>query len=261
MRKQPECHVTFRSYIFVINNPESTDLTPVLQSHQMVRYCIWQLERGEKDTTRIQGYLELTKSVRRAAVLKIFPTAWIEKRTGTRDQARESCRKPGHRIDGPWEYGEWINVNVPGQKTDMELLEQWLCEGKTEAEICDLNFHIWRSNIEIIRRYKALHTPNSKDSSEQSSVPTRDMSVDISPIAPDSVLQIDSSSIEQDISWDNCSDREIAIMSLKLVRKLAKDISPLVKDVPLLAKEVSQPQLSWFRDRERRPNPRRLEKA
>lgn len=189
-----------RSFLFVINDPDTMDLTPILQTRPTIRYCIWQLEKGSKGTSQIQAYVELTKSERKYAISRLFPTAKIEKRFGTRDEAREYCRKPDVRINGPWEYGIWITGR--GLRTDLDLLEQWLRQRKTESEIRDLSFRIWRANIPVIRRYKAV--PPSSDNPEYPAL-TEDPSIELSSSNTRTLT-------EQGICWDHYSNRQIVIM-------------------------------------------------
>lgn len=225
-------HSPCRSFTFVINNPQATDLTPILQPHPAIRYCIWQLEKGEgADTSLIRGYIELTRSERKSAIYRLFPTAWVEKRSVTREEARGYFRKPDARIDGPWEYGFWSPG--PGQRTDLDILAQWFREGKTEEEIRDLNFRIWRSNIQVIRNYQALHNPKNREVSAESSITEMDSPTEKLPIARISPSHTDSPLAEQDMSQNADSNREIAVLNLKLIKNL-KSTKKLLKDVSQL---------------------------
>jgi hypothetical protein len=196
--------------MFTINNPENIDLVPILESHQIVRYCVWQLERGEtRQTLHIQGYVELTRPQRRSAISRLFPTAWIEPRRGSKDQAREYCRKEDSRIEGPWEYGEWINSQ--GSRTDLETLHQWLQQGKSEEDICTLNFKIWKSNINVIRNYKSLNTPHRTDYPELH-ILTGSPGCGKSRTAENTALDSTYYSKEPGKWWDNYCNQQIVIM-------------------------------------------------
>mgnify|MGYP000033852893 CR=1 FL=1 len=74
-----------------------------------VRYFIEQLETSpETEKQHLQGYIELNKPQRLSWLKKHFCNeAHWEVRHGTRDQARDYCRKDETRKDGPWEYGDW----------------------------------------------------------------------------------------------------------------------------------------------------------
>lgn len=65
-----------------------------------------------------QCYIELHKPQRAAYIKKIFndKTIHIEKRLGTRDQAREYCKKDGDFV----EFGEWISGQ--GHRSDLKKI-------------------------------------------------------------------------------------------------------------------------------------------
>lgn len=100
------------------------------------RYLIYQTEKCP-DTGRIhqQGYAEFTKqiSLKRAGELLGISGAHFEGRKGSRDSAREYCRKTESRLDGPFELGEWISG--PGHRTDVHTLGSRVIDGATESEI------------------------------------------------------------------------------------------------------------------------------
>lgn len=99
----------------------------------MDRYGVWQLERGKNGTAHLQGYVEFRKAMSLTAIKKIVgERAHVEERRGTRDEAREYCRKAG-RVEGPWEHGVWISG--AGHRSDIETVLEALKEGKTEEEI------------------------------------------------------------------------------------------------------------------------------
>ncbi len=73
-----------------------------------IGYCIYQIERCPTTSRRhIQGYVELTKSVRLNAVKRLFNNTHmhLEARKGSRDAARDYCKKEDTREDGPYEIG------------------------------------------------------------------------------------------------------------------------------------------------------------
>ena len=58
-----------------------------------LKYAIAQIERSpQTGTLHIQAYTEWSKSKRRSEVYKIFPAS-LEPRKGSRDDARDYCRK------------------------------------------------------------------------------------------------------------------------------------------------------------------------
>jgi len=89
-----------------------------------VRYCIYQRELcPTTQKPHFQGYLELTSPQRLAALKKHWcETAHYESRKGTRDQARDYCRKADTR-DPEFqtvEFGEWEYPKGQGSRTDLQ---------------------------------------------------------------------------------------------------------------------------------------------
>jgi len=106
-----------------------------------VRYVCYQLEECPDSGRRhLQGYLELTKSMRLGAVKRdIFGdnTVHLEPRRGSRDQARDYCMKEESRVDGeiPFEHGEW--ERTPGKRSDLDEIWHMIKEGKSKDEIIE----------------------------------------------------------------------------------------------------------------------------
>lgn len=112
-----------RNWCFTINEsrevdelfPEAFD-TYVNEDSQFkkdVKACVWQWEIAPETNRRhIQGYVELNKPMRISGLKALFrcPTMHCEARRGTRQQAREYCRKAESRAGpeaGPFECGDF----------------------------------------------------------------------------------------------------------------------------------------------------------
>ena len=98
--------MTARFWCFTVNNPDGsldTDLEAWLGNG--LKYAVYQHEVGEEGTEHFQGYLELDRGQRMSYVKKWLPTAHLETRRGTQQQAIDYCKKADSRLDGPWEYG------------------------------------------------------------------------------------------------------------------------------------------------------------
>ncbi len=109
-----------RHWCFTINNPTETAIEVVanLKKHKHFRYCILQKEHGEAGTPHYQGYIEFRDKVRFNGVRALFTRPpHIEKRRGTRDEARAYCTKLDGRLEEPVESGEWIGGN--GHRSDI----------------------------------------------------------------------------------------------------------------------------------------------
>lgn len=83
-----------------------------------VRYAIYQREKSPTTgALHYQGYMEFTKPVKFGGLKKWSPTAHFEERKGTRDQARDYCRKEESRVEAPVEFGEFGAGQ--GRRTDL----------------------------------------------------------------------------------------------------------------------------------------------
>lgn len=108
--------MTSRHWCFTLNNPKNDQ--PDFGRLRHCRYAIWQKESApDTGTVHLQGYVEFAQPVRLSSMRETLPGAHLERRRGSRDQAREYCRKPD-RLDGPWEWGVWDLS--PGKRTDLE---------------------------------------------------------------------------------------------------------------------------------------------
>lgn len=101
-----------------------------------IRYLIAQHESGgETGRDHLQCYVELKQPARVRGVQRLLevPTAHCEARQGTRDQARDYCRKPETRVAGPWEFGEW--ARQPGKRNDLDALWSALEANASNVEL------------------------------------------------------------------------------------------------------------------------------
>lgn len=105
-----------------------------------LNYGVYQVERGdENEKLHVQAYLEFKKPMRYSAIQKMCPGVHIEKRRGTRSEAREYCQKVETRVVGPYEYGEWSEKGQ-GRRTDYEAIKKRLDEGASEKNIAEEHF-------------------------------------------------------------------------------------------------------------------------
>lgn len=105
-----------RHFCFTYNNPPFTHNDLPIHDHE--RYCIFQLESGESGTLHYQGYVEYNRPVRVSSIQAIWPGVHVERRLGSRDQARDYSRKEDTRVEGPWERGAWSDGGQ-GHRTDI----------------------------------------------------------------------------------------------------------------------------------------------
>lgn len=129
-----------------------------------IRYLIFQLERcPTTNRLHIQGYVEFKRSWRRVGVARILdlPDAHLEVRRGTRNQARDYCRKSDTREEGPWELGTW-NAAGSGNRSDLESVRDAIREGLPEVDLADQFFESWvryRSSFNAYRELR-VNVPN-----------------------------------------------------------------------------------------------------
>lgn len=105
-----------RNVCFTLNNPveEPEAFALALQSALPVGYLVFQEE--QVTTRHFQGYFELNKQVRGRKIKDALPTAHLEDRKGTQDEAITYCKKPESRLRGPWEFG---TPKQQGRRTDI----------------------------------------------------------------------------------------------------------------------------------------------
>lgn len=141
-----------RNWCFTINNP-TNQLTFI---DSTIKYAIWQKECPEEGTPHYQGYIEF-KTLKSFTQVKglLGETAHIELRRGTREQARDYCRKEDSRVAGPWEHGVFKSQ---GARTDLDKLAKRL-KKKTFTEFAEENPS---AIIKYSRGLKVLKTEYNK---------------------------------------------------------------------------------------------------
>jgi len=121
-----------REWVFRISNPTGTgeEYANLLGSKENIRYFSFQLEVGEGGTPHFQGYIELKKQTVFNSVKKLLgANVHLEKRRGTRAQARDYTQKDDTRSDGPWEGGEWRD-KAQGSRNDVRATIATLAESR-----------------------------------------------------------------------------------------------------------------------------------
>jgi len=151
-----------RHWCFTLNNPtqeEKQRLSEISTTSPGFQYMVYQLELGENETEHLQGYIEFRNVVRFNRVKSLIsPRIHLEKRRGTREQARDYCMKEETRVDGPFEFGEWVTSRGQGFRTDLVTIRNLVREGKTEAELWEAHFETMVRYHRSIVRYKDVTT-------------------------------------------------------------------------------------------------------
>lgn len=123
-----------RSWCFTLNNPDGAiDFAEL----PYCRYGIAQLEIADSGTVHYQGYVELTRTVRLSHMRTWLNGAHFEPRKGTRDEARNYCRKPETQLEPPIEFGDW-GTGSQGRRMDILALKSAVDQGATLEKVWDL---------------------------------------------------------------------------------------------------------------------------
>jgi len=123
----------FVAVCFTVNNPEEGCMEEALIP-AWVKYCVWQIERGESGTRHVQGYAELASKKTLSALKAWLPTAHFERRRGTAEQARDYCMKEDSREEGPFEHGVYV-PSQQGQRNDLEQVRDAIMSGASKRQI------------------------------------------------------------------------------------------------------------------------------
>ncbi len=130
--------MTSRSWCFTTFQLKTHEkLVAISDEHLLFRFVVWQFETcPESQRSHLQGYIETKKPCRHAAIKRELDdeTVHLEKRRGTRAQARAYCRKPETREQGPYERGEWTGGGQ-GTRSDIDGAVALLRDGGTMHEL------------------------------------------------------------------------------------------------------------------------------
>lgn len=126
-----------RNYILTINNEKKNDdeLFNYIQNLPHIKYFIFQREKGKNGTEHIQLYIEFSCGKTFDTMKFYFPTAHIEKRYGTKTQARDYCKKEDTRIsENYYEFGDFVEERA---RTDWVDILEMIKNGHSDIEIAE----------------------------------------------------------------------------------------------------------------------------
>lgn len=90
---------------------------------------------GDTGTPHYQGYIELSRPCRMHQLLESFDDIpHLEQRRGSREQARDYCRKPESRLEEAVEVGEW-KERGQGRRSDLIEIAKKINEGGSMRDI------------------------------------------------------------------------------------------------------------------------------
>jgi len=169
-----------RHWVFTVNRPDEycscdgpgspncTRLWDALRlASTTLAYAVCQLERAPETGRRhLQGYVEFSGTVRFARLQKVLAGVHFEQRRGTRDQAREYCRKSESRDLGPWEFGSWKppvrasrDRELPSCTSNAAVYDKIrddIISRKTQKEIASDNFSVWCRHYRAFDRFEGM---------------------------------------------------------------------------------------------------------
>ncbi len=118
-----------------------------------VQYVVAGRETGPSGTLHDQIYAQFKKAVRASCVRKLLPSAHIESRKGSRDQAAAYCKKDGN-------YREWGCPGAQGQRNDLIGMKRLLDEGADMLTVADQHFGSFLRYNRGMFRYRMLKFKN-----------------------------------------------------------------------------------------------------
>lgn len=160
-----------RHWLFTLNNPSDEDIREAStyvrrdvvreqcflgcqNCEREISYGIWQLECGEQGTVHLQGYLEFVKPIRLSQLRTLLPRAHWDQRRGSREQARDYCRKDDTRLSGPWEFGSFGPAQ--GKRNDLLNAKLLIDSGFSMREVSDQCFPVFIRHSKGLYEYKRL---------------------------------------------------------------------------------------------------------
>jgi len=132
--------------------PEKENEPEYLKS---IKYAIFGDEVGDGGYRHWQGYIELKSPTRLAGVKKLLhrTDAHLEIRRGSREEARDYCKKEGQwREVGVWQEGG------QGERTDFKAALKSVAEGKSLIELFETHPSVMIRYGRGIEKYRAMKT-------------------------------------------------------------------------------------------------------
>lgn len=137
------------------SNLGTDDLINLINNLSNHRYSVFQKELSESGYEHYQGYTEFSKPCR-PRVLKnnIHPTIHVERRQGSREQARDYYMKDSTALEEPVEIGTWISGS--GHRSDLQSMKESMDQGASIAEVWDNHFPVMVKYWKSVNEYKRV---------------------------------------------------------------------------------------------------------
>nr|QXP07674.1 MAG: replication associated protein [Arizlama virus] len=140
-------------WCFTINNPG--DYRPVFVE-EMMRYMVYEQEKGAEGTLHLQGYIACKATQRMATIEALVGGhAHLERAQGSEEQNKTYCTKEPFGED-PREFGSYQpDANRKGARTDLRKCTDMINKGATIAELavaCPSDFVRYHSGLLAYRQ-------------------------------------------------------------------------------------------------------------
>ncbi len=148
-----------RRWTWTLNNYTQTELEHIhsIRVDRLVRYLVYQCERGESGTPHIQGYIEFSGTTRFSRVKRILgERVHQEESLGSGWENKVYCSKEDGRTSGPWERGEVPNCESgQGTRNDIRSFVDHIRKGASDRELVErypIQFLRYGHSIARVRR-------------------------------------------------------------------------------------------------------------
>lgn len=159
-----------RNWCFTLNNPGPLSTAKLLDGSLKLHYAVWQRERGKTGTEHLQGYLAFRERIRLSQLSKILYGAHFEIARGSPAENRAYCTKEETRIGEIVEIGDFSQVSVQGNRSDLEELQTAFESGLTEEQYATDHFNHWLRYPKALSAYHEAKIKPRKTQQETSCV-------------------------------------------------------------------------------------------
>lgn len=136
---------------FITWNNYPTDYLYSIEQLPTHTYICWGFEVGKEcGTPHLHIHVEFEKQQSFSTIKKVFPTANIQARKGSPQQATDYCKKDG-------DFVESGTMSTPGKRTDLDTVREQLAEGDTIRGIVKTATSI--QSIRFAEIYLMYHEP------------------------------------------------------------------------------------------------------
>lgn len=142
---------------------------------ELVKFVVWQVEKGASGTRHLQGYFvthakhgDKGRTSLKWVKDKINSMMHIEKRMGSHEQAVDYCQKKDTRIAGPWTLGEHIDEKMnkamlgEKKKDSLNIVKDAIDNGATFEELWEDHYGMMCRYGKSFKQYSTLKLQNEQ---------------------------------------------------------------------------------------------------